>query len=129
MVAQFAAEATNSEKSIYFLLLLISCSINKVSNAIRMLKFCVFRLYVKKKIFAPGNGGGLALSDPLPLSLRPCIKSCEKKTCFNDVNDVVLVFLLLTLIFHPFFSGVFIVDFEQVFVCWVGKRINSTLSN
>ena len=36
----------------------------------------------------------------------------------NDVNGVVLVFLLLTLnIFHTFFS-VFVVDFEQVNVSW-----------
>ena len=38
----------------------------------------------------------------------------------NDVNGVVLVFLLLTLnIFHTFFS-VFVVDFEQVNVNWDG---------
>ena len=36
----------------------------------------------------------------------------------NDVNDVVLVFLLLTY-FTPF-SCVSIVDFEQVNVSWVG---------
>ena len=37
----------------------------------------------------------------------------------NDVNDIVLVFLLLTLnVFHSFFSAS-IVDFEQVNVCWV----------
>ena len=36
----------------------------------------------------------------------------------NDVNAVVLVFLLLTLnIFHTFFS-VSIVDFEQANVSW-----------
>ena len=37
----------------------------------------------------------------------------------NDVTDVVLVFLLLTLnIFHKF--SVSIVDFEQVNITWVG---------
>ena len=36
----------------------------------------------------------------------------------NDVSDLVLVSLLLTLnIFYPFLN-VFNVDFEQVFVCW-----------
>ena len=40
----------------------------------------------------------------------------------NDVNDIVLVFLLLTLnIFHSFFSAS-IVDFEQVNVCWVNME-------
>ena len=47
---------------------------------------------------------------------------CSKLTIKhqNDVNDIVLVFLLLTLnIFHFFFS-VSIVDFEQVNVSWLG---------
>ena len=38
----------------------------------------------------------------------------------NDVSDIVLVSLLLTLnIFHTFFSVFFCVDFEQVNVRWV----------
>ena len=37
----------------------------------------------------------------------------------KNVNDIVVVFLLLTLnVFHTFFS-VSIVDFEQVSICWV----------
>ena len=37
----------------------------------------------------------------------------------NDVNDVVLLFLLLTLNIFQTICSVFIVNFEQVFVCWV----------
>ena len=45
------------------------------------------------------------------------IKTLEKGV--KHVDDVVLLFLLLTLnIFHTFFSGVSIVDFEQVNVSW-----------
>ena len=55
------------------------------------------------------------------------IETLEKGVCSklaikhqNDVTDVVLVFLLLTLnIFHKF-SNVSIVDFEQVNITWVG---------
>ena len=46
----------------------------------------------------------------------------------NDVNDVVLVFLLLTY-FTPF-SCVSIVDFEQVNVSWVEyDQVNYFCSN
>ena len=43
----------------------------------------------------------------------------HKSSLWNIVNDVVLVFLLLTLnIFHTFFSSVSIADFEKVNV-WI----------
>ena len=57
MVAQFTAKTTNSEKAIYFLSL-IYCLINKVSVAIQILKFYVFRFYLEKKFFALENSGG-----------------------------------------------------------------------
>ena len=47
---------------------------------------------------------------------------CSKLTIKhqNDVNDIVLVFLLLTLNTFRFFLSVSIVDFEQVNVSWLG---------
>ena len=51
MVAQFAAETTNSEKALYFLSLM-SCLIKKLKYHM------LFRFYVDKDFFAPGNGGG-----------------------------------------------------------------------
>ena len=40
-------------------------------------------------------------------------------TISNEVNDVVLVFLLVTWIYFTPFSSVFIADFEQVNVSWI----------
>ena len=42
---------------------------------------------------------------------RMCVTWTHKNDLNNDVNDIVLVFLLLTL-WHR--SGVFIIDFEQI---------------
>ena len=39
-------------------------------------------------------------------------------------HDVVLAFSLLTLNIFQTFTNVLNVDFEQVFVCWVGIRIS-----
>ena len=52
----------------------------------------------------------------------------NNKNYKNNVNDVLLVFLLLTLnVFHTFFS-VSIVDFKQVNVNWVTKDFFSILT-
>ena len=53
----------------------------------------------------------------------------NKKKHQKDVNDVVLVFLLLTLnIFHTFFQ--FFYDFEQLVTCWEeALESNSILEN
>ena len=57
-IAQFTAKTTNSEKAIYFLSLM-SCSINKLKSQMFFTckKFMFSNLTLKKKYFAPGNGG------------------------------------------------------------------------
>ena len=44
----------------------------------------------------------------------------------NDINNVILVFLLLTLTYFTPFYSVFVVDFEQVNVSWVACRVRVT---
>ena len=63
MVAQFAANTTNSEEAIYFLSL-ISCSINKLkSHILFTCRNFVFQFFLEKN-FAPENGEGAATPCP-----------------------------------------------------------------
>ena len=57
VIAQFTAKTTNSEKSIYFLSLML-CSINKLNC--HMLFSCknLFFQILREKKASPGNGGG-----------------------------------------------------------------------
>ena len=58
VIAQFTAKTTNSEKAIYFLLLM-SCAIIKLKSCMFFsCKKLVFSDFTWKKSFAPGNGGG-----------------------------------------------------------------------
>ena len=44
----------------------------------------------------------------------------------NNVNDVVLVSLLLTLTYFTFSSSISVVDFEQVNILWVSSTLADT---
>ena len=61
---------------------------------------------------------------------KACPKSTEKSVTFfqgnNNVNDVVLVSLLLTLTYFTFFSSISVVDFEQVNILWVSSTLADT---
>ena len=57
-------------------------------------------------------------------------KKTEKNVKFfqgnNNVNDVVLVSLLLTLTYFTFSSSISVVDFEQVNILWVSSTLADT---
>ena len=64
---------------------------------------------------------------------KACPKSTiktEKNVKFfqgnNNVNDVVLVSLLLTLTYFTFFPSISVVDFEQVNILWVSSTLADT---
>ena len=70
VVAQFTVKTINSEKALYFLSLMYF-SINKVKTHMwftckNFTKMLCVPIKLGKKIFAPGNGGGIGVPPALP---------------------------------------------------------------
>ena len=76
VVALYFGKSTNSEKAIYFLLLM-SCSINKLKSHI--IFTCCLRVFLgfpilRGKKIAPGNGGGMGAGASFPCLYGPDTK-------------------------------------------------------